>query len=380
MSNMNNNDRAMVTFAAIDPYVQRNIVLPTEKQMQGKDMVEWGDGNMYPEFLMGLYCTVATLKSIIDGCVDYVAGDDVSIIPLRDGMEYMNAKGDTISEQVRDIAKDDGIYGGFALQVIRGRDGKPSEVYYIDMRFLRTNKECDVFYYCENWGKKGKKNVITYPKFMPKVTEEWEMLSDEQRNRHASSILYVKDIRTQVYPSPKYAASVKSCEIERCIDDFHLNAINNGFTGSYIINFNNGQPSQEVQEEIEENFNEKFSGHQNAGRIAFSWNNSKATATSIEQVQVQDFGEKYQSLEKSVRQRIFTAFKANPNLFGIPTESLGFSSEEYESAFRLFNRTQIRPVQRKIADAYDKIYGKKGVLTIVPFSMDEGSVTESVVK
>ena len=149
---------------------------------------------------------------------------------------------------------------------------------------------------------------------------------------------------------------------------------------SYIINFNNGQPSQEVQEEIEENFNEKFSGHQNAGRIAFSWNNSKATATSIEQVQVQDFGEKYQSLEKSVRQRIFTAFKANPNLFGIPTESLGFSSEEYESAFRLFNRTQIRPVQRKIADAYDKIYGKKGVLTIVPFSMDERSVTESVVK
>jgi hypothetical protein len=79
-------------------------------------------------------------------------------------------------------------------------------------------------------------------------------------------------------------------------------------------------------------------------------------------------------------QRIFTGFRANPNLFGIPTENLGFSSEEYESAFRLFNRTHVRPIQKKIADAYDKIYGQKGVLTIVPFSMDEGSGTEKVVK
>ena len=97
-------------------------------------------------------------------------------------------------------------------------------------------------------------------------------------------------------------------------------------------------------------------------------------------MQVEDFGEKYQSLEKSARQRIFTAFKANPNLFGIPTESLGFSSEEYESAFRLFNRTLVRPIQKKIADAYDKIYGKKGVMTITPFSLDENSVTDTIVK
>lgn len=376
---MENSARASVAFAAIDPYVESNIVSPREKRIPGKDFIEWGDNNLYPDYLLGLYNNVATLKSIIDGCVDYIAGDDVTILPFR-GYEngIVNAKGDTIVEQVRDVARDYELYGGFALQVIRGRDGKPSEIHYVDLRFLRMNKECDVFYYCEDWQKRGSKKVIVYPKFLPSL--EWAMLDEKQRNAHASSILFVKDIRTQTYPSPKYAASVKSCEIERCIDDFHLNAINNGFTGSYIINFNNGEPTPEIMEEIEKNFNEKFAGHQNAGRIAFCWNKSKATATSIEQVQVQDFGEKYKSLEASSRQRIFTAFKANPNLFGIPTENLGFSSEEYESAFRLFNRTQIRPIQRKIADAYDKIYEQKGVLTIVPFSMDEGSVTDSIVK
>jgi capsid portal protein len=290
----------------------------------------------------------------------------------------MNGRGDTIQEQIRDIAQDYEMYGGFALQVIRGRDGKPSEVYYIDMRYLRMNKECNVFYYSENWQKKGKNKVVVYPKFMPEL--DWLKLTDEERDRNASSILFVKDNRKQTYPSPRYAASVKPCEIERCIDDFHLNAINNGFSGSQIINFNNGKPTPEVMAEIEEDFNDKFSGHQNAGRIAFSWNESTASATTIEQVQVEDFGEKYQSLERTARQRIFTAFRANPNLFGIPTESLGFSSEEYESAFRLFNRTMIKPVQRKIADAYDKIYGQKGVLTIVPFSIDEGSQTDKAVK
>lgn len=379
MSNTKTNERVNVSFLAIDPYIETHIVSPQEKRLPGKDFIEWGSNNQYPDYLLDLYDNVATLRSVIDGCVDYISGDDSTILPLRPGMDgIMNGRGDTIQEQIRDIAQDYMMYGGFALQVIRGRDGKPSEVYYIDMRYLRMNKECNVFYYSENWQKKGKNMVVVYPKFMPEL--DWLKLTDEERDRNASSILFVKDNRKQTYPSPRYAASVKPCEIERCIDDFHLNAINNGFSGSQIINFNNGKPTPEVMAEIEEDFNDKFSGHQNAGRIAFSWNESTASATTIEQVQVEDFGEKYQSLERTARQRIFTAFRANPNLFGIPTESLGFSSEEYDSAFRLFNRTMVRPVQRKIADAYDKIYGSKGVLTIVPFSIDEENQTETAVK
>lgn len=374
------NIRSNVALLAIDPYVESNIVSPIEKE--GKDYVEWGEGNAYPDYLLDLYSNVATLKSIIDGCVDYIAGDDVKIFPLRQLPEgVVNTKGDAILEQVKNISKDIELYGGFALQVIRGADGKPSEIYYVDLRHIRMNKECNVFYYCEEWNRRSsKKKALIYPKFMPEVADKWATMTDEERNAHASSILFVKDISTQTYPSPKYAASVKSCEIERCIDDFHLNSINNGFFGSYLINFNNGVPTDQIKAEIEKSFTSKFSGAANAGRLVFSWNDSKEAAATIEPLQVQDFGDKYKTLEAAARQRIFTAFKANPNLFGIPTENLGFSSEEYESAFRLFNRTQIRPIQRRIADAYDKIYGQKGVLTIVPFSMDEESVTDTIVK
>lgn len=377
---MNKNEseaRKRISFAAINPYEESHIISPKESRNPGKEFIEWGDGNAYPEFLQDLYDNVPTLKSVVDGCVDYVAGDDVTILPLRSGLDggKMNSKGDMIVEQVRDLAQDYFQFGGFALQIIRNMEGRVAEVHYIDMRFLRCNKECTVFYYCEDWRKSGRKSVVVYPAFVSNLN--WAALDDEQRNRHASSILYMKKSHKRTYPVPLYSASVKACEIERCIDDFHLNAINNGFTGSYIINFNNGVPtSDEVREEIEEEFNEKFSGQQNAGRIGFSWNPNKESATTIEKVDVEDFGEKYKSLEANSRQKIFTAFRANPNLFGIPTESLGFSQEEYESAFRLFNRTMIRPVQKMIADAYDKIYGQMGVMTITPFSLEETTEKE----
>ena len=379
MSNTEQNKpaRARISFAAIDPYIDTNIILPVEKFVSAKDLMEWGTRNSYPDYLLDLYNNVPTLRAIINGNIDFIAGDDVSIQPLTQHLPngIMNNRGDHIREQIKDISKDYEIYGGFALQIIRNLIGEVAEVYYIDMRFLRTNKEGNVFYYCEDWSKSVRKDVIVYPAFMPNLN--WDALDDEARNRNASSILYVKNIHTQVYPAPLYAASIKACEIERLIDDFHLSDINNHFVSSAIINFNNGIPDDEVKEQIEREFTEKFCGASNGGRTAFSWNPNKESATDIVEFEVKDFGERYKSLSDHSRQQIFTAFRANPNLFGIPTEGNGFANEQYAESFKLYNRTQIKPVQRMIADAYDKIYGQPKVLTIVPFSMDgesEGNV------
>ena len=372
MSNTEQNKpaRARISFAAIDPYIDTNIILPVEKFVSAKDLMEWGTRNSYPDYLLDLYNNVPTLRAIINGNIDFIAGDDVSIQPLTQHLPngIMNNRGDHIREQIKDISKDYEIYGGFALQIIRNLIGEVAEVYYIDMRFLRTNKEGNVFYYCEDWSKSVRKDVVVYPAFMPNLN--WDALDDEAKNRNASSILYVKNIHTQVYPAPLYAASIKACEIERLIDDFHLSDINNHFVSSAIINFNNGIPDDEVKEQIEREFTEKFCGASNGGRTAFSWNPNKESATDIVEFEVKDFGERYKSLSDHSRQQIFTAFRANPNLFGIPTEGNGFANEQYAESFKLYNRTQIKPVQRMIADAYDKIYGQPKVLTIVPFSMD----------
>ena len=324
------NVRANVSFAALDPYIESNIVSPKETLIHGKDMVEWGDGNMYPDYLISLTETVPTLRSIINGTVDFIAGDNVTINPLNPlwPIGQMNGRGDMISEQVEDIARDQMTFGGFALQVIRGRDGRVAEIYHLPMRFLRANKECDVFYYCEDWQKRGRKDTIVYPAFIPGLEEKWFELDDEARNSHASSVLYVKTDHTHTYPVPVYGASVKACETERMIDDYHLNSVANGFNPS-----------------------------------------NKESATTFEVPNITDFGEKYKALAETCRERIFTAFRAYPNIFGLSTAT-GFSIEEFDSAFKLYNRTMVRPVQRMIADAYEKIYGQKGVLNITPFSLD----------
>ena len=371
-----NSEKRHVSFAAIDQYVETNIVLPTER-VTNRDFVEWGKGNNYPGYLLDLYNNVTTLRSIINGNIDFVTGDDVTILPLgerfADGI--MNTRGDLITDIVRDLAKDYNLYGGFALQIIRDHNGDVAEIYYIDMRYLRSNKENDVFYYNEHWEKGGRTDVIKYPKFMNNLN--WASMTDEERDRHASSILFVKNVHTQVYPAPMYAASIKACEIERCIDDYHLNAIENGFTSSMIINFNNGDPGDDIKEEIEDDFNEKFSGHQNAGRIMFCWNRDRTSATTITEPKVEDFGNRYHALSTHSRQQIFSAFRAQPLLFGLTSDvNTGFSTEEFEQSFKLYNRTQIRPVQRMIADAFDRIYGAKGVLSIKPFSLESDNEQE----
>ena len=359
-------------FAAIDQYVETYVVSPKETNLQGKDMVQWGDNDAYPDYLLELYNSVPTLRSIINGNIDYIAGDDVTIRQFSESLEdnVVNRSGETIREQVRDIAKDFEIYGGFALQVIRDLAGRVAEIYHLDMRFIRTNKEGDVFYYCENWNKRGKKDVITYPAYMP--IPNWDSLTDEQKNANASSVVFVKNVNTQVYPAPVYSAAVKACEIERMIDDFHISDINNHFVSSAVINFNNGEPSQEVKDEIENGVNEKFCGAKNGGRIMLSWNPNKESATDIVEFKVEDFGERYKALSEHSRQQIFTAFRANPNLFGIPTEGNGFANEQYEESFTLYNRTQIKPIQLIITGTYDGIFGEEDMVEITPFSMGEG--------
>ena len=366
--------RMTVSFAAIDPYIETSMVLPTEKPLTGKDIIAWGERNAYPDYLAGLVKDVPTLASIIGGNVDFIAGDDLAIQPLHEGLAdgTMNKRGDTIRAQVADLARDYETFGGFALQVIRDFTGAVAEVYYIDMRYLRTNKECDVFWYSEKWDKGGRADTVRYPAFLPGLAAKWGELDEAARNAHASSILYVKNTHTQVYPFPPYGAAVKARETERCISDFHLNAINNGFVSSAIVNFNKGVPTDEIKEQIEDDFSDKFTGHQNAGRVMFSWNDTKENVTEVVEFKVEDFGERYKALAESVRQQIFTAFRAYPNLFGIPT-STGFSMEEFEQSWRLYNRTHVRPAQRIICDAYDRIYGRPGVLTIKPFSLESGA-------
>lgn len=353
-----------VRFAAIDKVIESHIILPTEKEIRQNDyeMIEWGPGNIYPMYLIDLYRSAATLHSVVDGCVDYLSGNSVEFTEVGRALgfdKYVNGMKETPFTFVRNLGLDLFRIGGCAYQIIRDENGEPREFHWIDMRYLRTNKECDTFFYSEDFGKKynRREKIIVYPKFIPGAKEVKD------------SIVFIKNTHGSVYPEPMYIAAVKACEIERCIDDFHLNSLENGFMSSYFINFNNGVPGEEQQEEIEKDLIQKFGGYQNAGRIGVAFNPDRVHAVTLDKMTVDDFGEKYKTLAQTSMRKIYTAFRANANLFGIPTESNGFNSEEYESAFKLFNRTVIQPMQRIIMDSIDRTLGVDNSIEITPFTL-----------
>lgn len=358
-----------LAFAATDKEWEE--LIPQLTEMDGvKDYVLYGKDNQYPEYLYGLFNDVSSLKTIIEGTADYVCGDEVSCNIKGFDVE-INTKGDTMRELVRLCARDYLIYGGYAIQIVRNKVGDIRELYYIDFRFIRSSKKNEVFYYSEDFTKKyvrGNKMVV-YPKFV-------------KENRDiTSSILYVTNEKSKTYPTPRYSGSIKACEIERNIDTYHLSSLENGFGGSYILNFLNGVPTDEMKNEIEKNVNEKFCGSSNAGRVLINFANGKDNATTLDKLDVQDFGEKYKAAAERAKTQIFTAFRAIPQLFGDMTAATGFNSQEFTESFKVFNRTVCRPIQQTICDSIDKIFNNKNSVNITPFSLGETvSETEDVVE
>lgn len=349
----------MFQFAAIDPVAERLIEAPTEKSWFGQQYVRWGTRNTYPQYITGLVKEAPTLRSIIFGYVDYICGNafsaNVSLAGRLPG--FCDRKGHTFEDLVRKLAESVAKFGGFAVKVTRNVALTGiSELESIPMQHLRTDEDNEVFFYSEKWDKGGK-NRIEYPRYIPGA-------------REAESIFYVKFWGEGAYPEPLFAASLKAAECERGIDDYHLGSLERGFMGSYLVNFNNGTiPNEQMQKQVERGFTEKFAGHSNGGRIMFSWNRNKDAQTTFQKMEVSDYGEKYKTLSDHCRQQLFTAFRAHPTLFGL-AESSGFNQEEYEGAFKLFNRTMVVPVQKRIIAALEYITGVQGAFVFEPFTME----------
>ena len=99
-----------------------------------------------------------------------------------------------------------------------------------------------------------------------------------------------------------------------------------------------------------------------------SFNDSKDNQVDVTPLDVTDFGDKYSNLATRSRQEIFTSFRANPNLFGINTENNGFATEDFVNSYKLFDKTVISPIQKRIVDVINDIFGD-GSVDIQPFEI-----------
>ena len=363
--------RIKASFLAINPFEESNVIQPVEHTSQGSRYVTWGEGNLYPNFLFDLYQKCSTLQTVINGTVDFVCGDKIN--NLTKWQKYCNRNCETIDEIIRQLAIDILIYGGGALNIINNRLGEPVEIYNIDFKNLRSDKKNHMFYFSEKFGKPL--SEVT-GRFYSNATVTAIPAFDKDANNPSSVIYFKLNGKYSTYPNPIWSAAATAAATEKKISEYHLNAISNGFASNCIINLNNGVPTDEVKEEIEELLNDKYSGSENAGRPFILYNIDKDHSAEVQRLDLEDFGDRYDSLAKWTRQQIFTAFRANPNLFGINTESNGFAQEDFESPFKLFNKTVVSPIQKAISGIFTKLTGDEDAISFEPFkiSFEKGEV------
>ena len=352
-----NTKQSLMLFSAVDPYAVTNIVNGDEKEVRGYDFIAWGANNDYPDYLLSLYKNVPLLETLINASTDYTCGDGVNL--SKDPFNIrVNDTNETVETLVRRLCYDYWTYGAFAINVVRNKLGGIAGLYYLDIKNIRTDKKNERFWYAEDWAKSyGRVKAIEYPKY------------DINATKVPSSIFYVKGTFNTAYGTPVWSASVKAAEIMKAVDEYQLNAINNGFMASYIISLNNGQPAPEIQQEIEDQINEKFSGYNNGGRIMLYFGKDADHKVTVEKIEQDNVGDRYKSLVEWSKEQLFTSFRCAPQLVGINAEKTGFNDSDYQEAYKLFNRTMIRPVQRTLCDAFNAIFGEN-VMTIKPFTID----------
>lgn len=300
----------------------------------GKGYVTYGEYNDYPDYLYDLYENSALFNAIVETMTDYVFGDGYETTAKLP--KYINRKYETLNDVIKKILHSYIIYGGFCVQVIRNRNNEVVELNVCDFRKIRMNEDEDTIFYGDFSAYSRKDKIISYPRFSPNTI-------------YNNSIFYYKNPNSQgKYPTPSYIGAIQAIEMSTQISTFHLNQLLNNFSSACIVNMNNGVISNEEMEEIEEKFNEKFLGTQNAGKIILSFNNDAEHATTIERLSEDSYDTKYESLRTHTRDEIFTAFRINEVLLGQNKTNSAFTSQEFEQAFKLFQKTVINPIQQQL--------------------------------
>lgn len=311
------------------------------------------DGNQYFDFLIQRYSNSTTNNAIINNVARLIYGRGLSAIDAnRKPNEYAQMISLFYKEEVRKLVLDKKLFGQFAMQVhYNDKHDKIIKVYHIPVNLLRAQK-CDKegnitgYYYSDNWDDTKKFAPVLYSSF--------------GSSKEKCEILYCKpySVGMKYYAYPDYQGAVSYALLEEEIGDYLINEVQNGFSGTKVVNFNNGVPTDEQQNIISNKVLSKLTGSRGQ-KVIVAFNNNAESKTTVEDIPLNDAPEHYTYLSEECLKKIMLGHNVtSPLLFGI-TSANGFSSnaDELKNSSILFDNMVIRPIQEELLDAFDMILG-----------------------
>jgi hypothetical protein len=164
------------------------------------------------------------------------------------------------------------------------------------------------------------------------------------------------------YAYPDYQGALPYCLLEEEIAQFLINDVQNGFSPTMIVNFNNGTPSEEQMSIIDSKIKSQLTGARGK-KIVTSFNDNAEQRTTVEPIALNDAPEHYQYLSEECMRKIMLGHNVtSPLLFGVASTN-GFSSnaDELKNSAILFDNMVIRPVQDELISAFDQILHFNGI-------------------
>ena len=340
---------------------------PKVVETRGSDWVGYGEDNDYFDYLISLSNSSPTNSSIINGMVDIIYGGGLDAKNKnRKPDEYAQFLSIFKREDVYRTLADLKLMGNACMQVVYSKDKtKITAVKHFPVETLRATKAD------ENGVVKGYAYSNDWANLKPR--EELDIIPAFGYGgaKDAVEILYIKPYRSGFfYYSPvDYQGSLPYCEMEGEISNFHINNIKNGFSPSYLINFNNGVPDERTQKTIERQVINKYSGSSNAGTAIIAFNDDKEQAATIDAVQLSDADKQYQFISDESMRKIMLGHRVtSPMLLGIKDNSgLGNNADEIKTAFKLFEATVINPFRIIYLSAVEQVLSHNDISLDVYF-------------
>lgn len=330
---------------------------PTIQESKRDNWVDFGDDNNFYSFLIDRYTNSTTNSAIINNISRLVYGKGLSALDAnRKPNEYAQMMSLFNKDCVRKMVLDRKMLGQFAIQVhYNDKHDKILKAYHMPVNLLRAEKcnkdgEIEAYYYSDDW--------TDVKKFAPKRIPAFGY------SKEKVEILFSKPyaVGMKYYAYPDYQGALPYAMLEEEIADYLINEVQNGFSGTKVVNFNNGVPTEEQQSIITSKVLNKLTGSRGQ-KVIVAFNDNADSKTTVEDIPLNDAPEHYTYLSEECLRKIMLGHNVtSPLLFGVASTN-GFSSnaDELKNSAILFDNMVIRPMQEELCDAFDQILAFNGI-------------------
>ena len=322
---------------------------PTVVEERNKDWVGIGDNNDYYNCLISAYMDSTTNNAVINGVVNCIYGKGIDATDSsRKPEQYAQMRSLLKPKDLRRVCQDLKLLGEASFQITYNKD-KIASITHFPRETLRAEKMDDEgnvkhYFYAPDWSKVTKSTKLKkFPVFGSGAQNEIYIIK-----RYVTGFYY--------YSPADWGTSYPTLEKE--IADYLINDAQSSFSGTKVINFNNGVPDREKQLAIKNDVLGKLTGSYGE-KVIVAFNNNAESKTTVEDVPLNDAPAHYEYLSTECQRKIQVMHRVtSPLLIGLRdgNSSLGSNADEIKNANLLFNNVVIQPYQDLIIDALDEIF------------------------